>query len=100
MVTETANAASAPAPQPSSASKSKMEQASGKKPPRNLKGFPRVSPEIMKRIEKRFLKIPEVRAEFEKRARKDSDFKNNSEKKMEFFREMREKYPDKFRRRN
>ncbi len=77
---------------PSSTSEKRISRAAERK-------FPAPGPEILKRIEKRFLKVPEVRQEFARRLKKDPDLKANPQKEMEFFREMREKYPDKFRRR-
>ena len=96
-VTETTTVA--PMPQAPPVKQGERPQANKGTSARNSRGFPGVSPEIMKRIEKRFLKDPDVRREFEKRVKSDPDFKNNPAKKMKFFREMREKYPDKFRRR-
>jgi RND family efflux transporter MFP subunit len=50
-----------------------------------------MTPERMQRMEKWLLRNPEIRKEFEKRAKEDPDFATNMEKKIQFFREMREK---------
>ncbi len=88
----TAAGSSQPAPSPKNPARKKItgSQASG---------FPVPNPELVKRIQERFLKIPEVQKAFKKRVQADPDFKTNVRKQVEFFREMREKYPDKFRRR-
>lgn len=53
--------------------------------------FGQMSPERMQRIEQWLLSNPEIRKEYERRAKEDPDFSTNIEKKMQFFREMREK---------
>ncbi len=50
-----------------------------------------MTPERMKRMEKWLLRNPEIRKAFEQRAKEDPDFANNPQKKLQFFREMREK---------
>ena len=57
---------------------------------RGRRGF-RFTPEQFARFEQRMLQIPEVKKAFEERAKADPDFRNNMQKKLAFFREMRRK---------
>ncbi|MBN2009779.1 efflux RND transporter periplasmic adaptor subunit [candidate division KSB1 bacterium] len=59
-------------------------------PPRGQGNF-QMDPERMKRMEERMLQNPEIKKEWDKRLKADPDLKDNPEKKMAFFREMREK---------
>lgn len=71
----------------------KSPQAGAAKQGQNMRGRGEheITPEQLARIEKRMLRIPFVRQEYEKRVQADPEFKNNLEKKAAFFREMRQR---------
>lgn len=50
--------------------------------------FDTQSPEQFKRFEERMLQIPEIKAEYDKKVKEDPSFKDDIEKKREFFREL------------
>lgn len=48
-----------------------------------------IDPERLQRMEQRMLQNPEIKKEYDKRIQDDPDMKNDPEKKLAFFREMR-----------